>query len=88
MNLRGATDIVRRVAFSPDGALIASGGDDDSAQVWSIETGRLLYKLAVPAHVAAMAFSPDGKFLVVTTADGAIQTLDSNTGELQNRSSP
>src|SRR5262249_29892729 len=50
-------------AVSPDGGLIAGGGND-AAQVWDARTGRSLLRL--PGHtngVRALAFTPDGKAL-------------------------
>ena len=37
--------IVRSVAWSPDGAKIASGSDDNTVKLWSAETGECLNTL-------------------------------------------
>ena len=38
--LRGHSDLVRSVAYSPDGKHIASGSDDNTVKVWDSQTGK------------------------------------------------
>lgn len=62
------------VAFSPDGKLIAAGGDDRAAHVWDAAT--LQPKTTYVGHdnmIWAVAFSPDGKTLASSSADGTIK---------------
>jgi len=52
------------VAYSPDGQLLASGGNDKKVKLWNANTGELLKTLE--GHVAGigkMKFSPDGRLL-------------------------
>jgi hypothetical protein len=54
---RGA---VTCVAFSPDGAVLATGGDDRSIALWDTATGKLLHRVAA-AHrsaVTSLQFGP------------------------------
>ena len=39
MTLKGHTDTIDSVAFSPDGKLLASGASDKTVKLWNIETG-------------------------------------------------
>ena len=59
----GHTSDVYSVAFSPDGALLASGGID-GLRLWNPTTGRGLVALtANKSSVSVVAFSSDGKTL-------------------------
>jgi WD40 repeat protein len=57
------------LAFSPDGSVLAAGGNDLSVQLWDVKTGSLLRRWAWPkgkdphAAVDDMAFTPDGNTL-------------------------
>ncbi len=57
-------DDVTDLAFSPDGGLLASGGDDNAVRVWNTGTGQLDHDLPHEQPVTAVAFSPDGRWLV------------------------
>ena len=65
---------VRCVAWSPDGALFASGGDDNRVRRWDPATGRLIVVLEGHTDkVRALAWSPGGPFLASSSTDKTVR---------------
>ncbi len=63
---RGHNSWVRTVAFSPNGQLAPSCGEEQTVKVWEIETtlGDCYRTLQGYSHrIGAVTFSPDGKLL-------------------------
>jgi WD40 repeat protein len=61
---------IQSVAFSPDGLLIASGGNDWNVHIWDAQDGSELAVL--PGHtdwIRSVAFSPDGQWLASGSDD-------------------
>jgi len=80
--LTGHTAATRATAFSPDGRLLASGGDDAVVKLWDTATGREIATLRGHSlGVKAVAFSDDGKLLVSGSDDGSARLWDVNSGE-------
>jgi WD40 repeat protein/tRNA A-37 threonylcarbamoyl transferase component Bud32 len=64
LDLRGHSDLVVALAFTPDGTTLATGGSDGLVKIWDVATGR--ERGTLPGHgvpVLAVAFSPDGQTL-------------------------
>ncbi|MFA1538240.1 nSTAND1 domain-containing NTPase [Actinomadura monticuli] len=75
----GHTDIVTAMAFSPDGATLATAGFDDQVRLFDVasrrQTGVLPFK-AAGGFVNDLAFSPDGRTLALTAADSTVRLWD------------
>jgi uncharacterized caspase-like protein len=81
--LTGHTAATRAMAFSPDGGLLASGGDDATVKLWNTATGREIATLnGHSLGVKALTFSEDGKLLVSGSDDGSARLWDVQSGEI------
>ena len=76
----GGLNWIDDVAFSSDGALLATAGRDGTARVWHLGNGQEWIRLAHAAPVMAAAFSPEGTSLVTASADGSARLWDLSSG--------
>ena len=73
----GHKGMVNAVAFSKDGKMLASVGEDGDVQVWDPASGRLMRRLGKHNKAArALAFAPDGKTLASVGDDDQLQLWD------------
>jgi WD40 repeat protein len=74
---------VDAVALSPDGQILATGGDDGMAQLWNAQTGQPIGKaitVSTTGAVSALAFSPDGQTLATGDDNGIVRLWNIATG--------
>ncbi len=70
-----SNSVVESLAFSPDGALLASGDSfqDNDIHLWAVGSGDLLRTLGGHIHaVDKLEFSPRGQVLVSASYDGTV----------------
>ena len=81
MVLRGPSEQVIGVSFSPDGTRLAAASLDGTAKLWDAASGKDV--LTLRGHkggTLSVAFSPDGKRLVTTGADDTAKVWDVESG--------
>ena len=79
--LQGHAGGVLGVAFSPDGALLATSSSDGTARIWLVATGTGGAVLrGHNAPVRGVAFSPDGALLATASDDGTTRIWSVATG--------
>ncbi len=71
------------VCFSPDGAILASGGQDAEVVLWDVGTGQEVNRFhRHPDPVTCVAFSPDGTLLAVGGYPGVVCLWEIKTDKL------
>nr|HMN30127.1 hypothetical protein [Caldilineaceae bacterium] len=81
--LIGHTKSVEDVAYSPDGAYLATGSVDGTARIWDAQTGTELHLLGGRLGVVyTVAFSPDGKRLATGSEDHRVRLWQEGNGQL------
>jgi WD40 repeat protein len=79
--LTGHAGLVNGVAFSPDGARIATASTDGTARIWQADTGEHLTTLQGHTNpVNGVAFSPDGARIATASHDGTVRIWQTTTG--------
>ncbi|MDH3943826.1 MAG: hypothetical protein OEV06_07035 [Anaerolineae bacterium] len=72
---------LRGIAWSPDGSMLASGGEDGAIQIWDTESNGLILEFnAHSGRVETLEWSPLGNFLASSGEDDFIRVWDAVKG--------
>ncbi len=82
LTLKGHSDWVTSISYSPDGKQIASAGLDGTVKLWNTQTGQFLSSLRGHAGgVLGVSFGPDGKQIASASKDQTVKVWDARTGK-------
>jgi len=80
--LRGHTDTIGRIAWSPDGRILASPSADKTIRLWNAETGECSRTLVGHKDgVTSVVFDPAGHTFASGSYDHTVKLWDAETGE-------
>jgi WD40 repeat protein len=81
--LRGNTNFVGAVAFSPDGSRVVSGDSEGTVRMWDVGSGQLIgHPLRSNASlINGVAFNPDGSRIAAACADKTVRLWDVASGK-------
>lgn len=84
VQLKGHTQAVSAITFSPKGDLLATASWDNTARLWDVKTGREIAVLAGHTDpLTSVAFNTTGELLVTGSFDGTARIWDVATGTLK-----
>ena len=82
--LRGHTGFITRIAWSPNGHLIASPSDDNTIRIWDAEKKECIAVLREHNEtVYCVAWSPDGKRVASGSWEGTVRIWNVEAGNYQ-----
>lgn len=75
---------VRALAWSPDGKLLATGGDEGLLKTWNADTGAAVSSHAGhDAAIRSLAWSPDGRWIASSDGASSIRLWKAGSDECQ-----
>jgi WD40 repeat protein/tRNA A-37 threonylcarbamoyl transferase component Bud32 len=75
-------ETVRMIVFSPDGRLLISGSNDDTARIWDSASGQPVGReLVHRGEVFTVGFSPNGKLAVTGGYDATVRFWEVPSGQ-------
>jgi WD40 repeat protein len=83
VTLRGHTDVINALDYSPNGRYLASVSDDGAICIWNAYNNSLIYKYNTGEALNAVRFSPDNKYIVTAGNDSLVSFRDLHTGKLE-----
>lgn len=84
----GHSGSIARLAWSPDGAFVATASADNTMKLWDVASGRLAYTYRGHGSIVnAVAFSPDGAWIVTAAAmpDSSLHIIERRSGRMLRR---
>lgn len=82
-SLQGHSRSISKIAWSPNGKMLASGSRDKSVYLWNVGLGQSFNQLVGHSGtVHSVAWSPSGNLLASASSDSTIRIWQARSGEL------
>ena len=74
--------LLRAIALSPDGEILATGGDDGVVRFWNLETGKFIRSFGKfhTSWIRSLSFNPHGDMIASASEDKTVRIWDVETG--------
>jgi WD40 repeat protein len=79
-NITVAEERVSKVAFSPDGARLATGSWDGTVKIWDLSTKREISRMVHGGSIFDLEFGINGTVLATSSGDCTARVWDADTG--------
>ena len=77
MKQQGHGGAMQCLAYSPDGSLVATGGDDGKVKLWNTSSSFCFVTFTEhEASVSGLVFTPSGKVVLSSSLDGTVRAFD------------
>jgi len=77
MKQQGHGSSMSCLVYSPDGSLVATGGEDTKIKIWNCSTGFCFVTFSEhESSVTGLAFTPNGKVVISSSLDGTVRAFD------------
>jgi WD40 repeat protein/DNA-binding XRE family transcriptional regulator len=77
------TTPAKAIAYSPDGRLVATGGDAGYIWIWDAEDGMQKFTLSLGGVIHSLSFNPEGTLIAAASDDGNVKVWEAATGQLK-----
>lgn len=81
--LTGKSELIRAIAYSPDGTLMVAGGFDKIVALWDIAREEEIRRLGGEHMALSIAFNPNGKIFAIGTTGNTIELWSVTSGKIQ-----
>ncbi|MCX6153532.1 MAG: choice-of-anchor D domain-containing protein [Candidatus Kapabacteria bacterium] len=80
-NLKGHSDFVNVISWSPDGSRVATASSDKNSIIWNAEYGTIMFILkGHTQQITHISWSPDGSRVATASRDSTSIIWDASTG--------